>query len=154
MTSGLVSRLTGIPLQTLISWDRTGALTAIRSGPRKARRYDQDGVIAALFARHLSAMGFRGNRLAELLRLMQSADRKTLRSWVIYSYRSLPGLISHDAQPARDAARHVDVLRERKQLIDDPTDLWAVREGLREIASNLIEKRESIFPLAQLMEDD
>lgn len=147
LTSGEVSRLTHTPLQTLISWDRSGILTAAAEGTGRAKRlYDEKGLAAALFARSAANMAFKGDRLAELIRLMQRARQKELRGWAIYSYRQSPGLLAHDCGVfPQEVGRHVEWLREREMLVDGPTDLWTVREGLVEIAQNLISNRGAIF---------
>jgi len=159
LTSGEVSRLAGIPLQTLIRWDRSGVLKAKRPGRRSSsqapRRYDENALVAALFSRSVSRMGFTGNRLAEMVRLMQTADRKTLRRWVLYSYRNSPGLISHDfGEYPQEVGRHVEWLRERGVLIDGPTDLWTVRENLLGSARSLIEKRGEVSGVDGVREED
>jgi DNA-binding transcriptional MerR regulator len=137
LTSGEVSRRTGLPLQTLIRWDRSHVLTATgrRSSSTAPRRYDENGLVAALFGRWVSRMGFTGSLLARMVRLMQTADRKTLRRWFLYSYRGSPGLVSHDFQErSKEFERHIETLRKRGALIDEPTDLWTIREGLIETA--------------------
>ena len=147
LTSGEVSRLTQTPLQTQISWDLAGTLTAAAEGTGRAKRlYDEKGLVAALFARAASNMAFKGDRLAELIQLIQRAREKQLRSWAIYSYRQSPGLLAHDCGLfAKGVGRQVDWLRERDMLVVGPTDLWTVREGLVEFARGMISNRGSIL---------
>ena len=141
LTSGEVSRLTGVPLQTLIRWERSGVLTAKRltSADRSPRRYDEAGLVAALFAGRAARMGFSGDHLAELIGLIQAGDRKTLRQWLIYSYQTGPGLMAHDCQEKKIATRHVQFLKDEGRLVEnEPTDLWTVRQGLVAQARSLL----------------
>lgn len=145
MTTGELSRRAKIPQQTLISWDRSGMLKpksrpGLRAQPRAMRRYDQDGLIAAFFARALADMGFRGDRLKEATRLMQSGDRQRLERAALFTYRRGPGMMAHvftSDQGSEGDSRHVRWLRKEGRLVEGPTDLWTIREHLRPQASGL-----------------
>jgi DNA-binding transcriptional MerR regulator len=145
LTTGDLARLTGIPQQTLISWDRSGVLKARRPGRRASerapRRYDEDGLAAALFASNASQMGFRGEGLAQMVRLVQSGERAPLERAGIFTYRTFPGMMKHVFSPDLSAdadRRYVAYLREREALLDGPTSLWTLREEFSRQAQQLI----------------
>ena len=90
-----------------------------------------------------------------MVHLMQTANRKTLRRCALYSYRSSPGLISHDfSEDPQTVERHTKVLRERGALVEGPTDLWTVREGLVGFARGLIERRSELGGVDGLWGED
>jgi DNA-binding transcriptional MerR regulator len=145
ITTGQVSRVTGIPQQTLIAWDRDGVLKAARPGRRASKRsprnYDESALTAALFAGHASRMGFKGDALRQTIALVQRGERKPLEAAAIFTYRAGPGLMTHVFTPAvesDDEQRHLAFLRERNLLVDEPTRLWAIREHLLPRARSLI----------------
>ena len=71
MTTGDVARETGVPQQTLISWDRAGVLRATRPGRRSSKRkprlYDEKALAAAFFAKNATLMGFKGDELKQMI---------------------------------------------------------------------------------------
>jgi DNA-binding transcriptional MerR regulator len=145
LTTGDVARETGLPQQTLISWDRAGVLKAARPGRRSSSRaprvYDEDAVTAALFARSASQMGFRHDHFKEMLGRIQSGDREALEAGAIVTYRHGPGLMIHvfiSQIENADDQRWIDNLRENDLLIEGPTTLWTIREHLLPTAKNLI----------------
>jgi DNA-binding transcriptional MerR regulator len=145
LTTGELSRITGVPQQTLITWDGSGALKATRPGRRSSsrapRRYDEAALAAALFARSATGMGFKGETLAAMLRLVQSGDREPLERAGLFSYRTYPGMMTHMFSRdlgAEDDRRYVAYLREKGALVDEPTSLWTIREILFGMAQKLI----------------
>jgi DNA-binding transcriptional MerR regulator len=145
LTTGELSRITRIPQQTLITWDRSGVLKASRPGRRSSarapRRYDEAAVAAALFARSATQMGFKGDTLAQMLRLMQSGDRERLERAGLYTYRTYPGMMAHVFSADlgnEDDRRWVAHLRENGALVGEPTSLWTIREQLVGPARKLI----------------
>jgi DNA-binding transcriptional MerR regulator len=147
LTTGQLAALTSIPQQTLITWDRNGILKAtarpgVRSSPRAARRYDENGLTAALFARAISLMGFTGKReFAEMVQRVQSADEKALKKAALYTYRSFPGLMKHTFSSdltRADDRESIAFLRGRDGLVEEPTSLWTIREALHEYACLLM----------------
>lgn len=145
LTTGDLARLTGIPQQTLISWDRRGVLKASRPGRRSTsrapRRYDESGLAAALFAMAASRMGLRGEPMNQMLRLIQSGDRARLERAGVFTYRNSPGLMTHvfsDDLTADDHKRWIAHLRDQGALVDEPVVLWAIRERFLRHAEKLI----------------
>jgi DNA-binding transcriptional MerR regulator len=137
LTTGDVARLTGIPQQTLISWDRSGVLKASRPGRRSSsrapRRYDEAALEAALFAREAMQMGFRGEALGQMVRLFQRGERGPLERAGIFTYRTYPGMMKHIFSPDlahEDDRRWVEYLREHHSLVGEPTTLWSIHEHL------------------------
>ena len=134
LTTGEMARVSGIPQQTLISWDFAGVLKARgrpgrRSSPRARRRYDEHGVIAGLFAKSAMRMGFKGKQLKEMIGLVQSADRKALKAAALFTYRNRPGLMSHYFTPdveSEDIRRYLDWLRQHDALVEGPTSFWTI----------------------------
>jgi DNA-binding transcriptional MerR regulator len=160
-TTGDVARVTGIPQQTLIAWDRSGTLKAARSKRGRAsahgrRHYDENGLAAALLARWVSRMGFRGHDLRRMIALMQRGERGPLEAAAIFTYRNGPGLMTHifssEIQSADDQ-RHLDFLRKQGALIDGPTTLWTIREYLLPIARNMIRMGDKALIEGVMMED-
>jgi DNA-binding transcriptional MerR regulator len=159
LTTGDLARLAEIPQQTLISWDRSGVLRARarpgrRSTSRAPRRYDEDGLIAALFARDVSQMGFKGDRLKQMIQLVQSGDRKRLERAAVFSYRTGPGMMKHVfSQDAADEddRRWIDYLRQSGTLIDEPASLWTICEYLRPQARHLIRHPSPLRTAERLM---
>jgi len=150
-TSGGISRLTGIPQQTLISWDRAGVLKATarpgsRSSQRAPRRYDEDALVAALFAKRAVSMGFKGEQLKQMVRLMQTGSKRNLDRAALFTYRTGPGLMTHvfsaKSEDPQDA-RWIAWLRDRDALAGEPTSLWKIREHLRPIAQGLMARGEN-----------
>ncbi len=145
MTTGDIARETGIPQQTLITWDRSGVLKAARPGRRSSNRarrlYDEAALTAALFARSATRMGFKGEVLKEMIGLVQRGDRKVLEAAAIVTYRNGPGLMTHYFTPeleSEDVQRGIGQLRDRDALIDGPTSLWTIREHFLPQAESLI----------------
>jgi len=145
LTTGDVARETGLPQQTLISWDRAGVLKATRPGRRSSKRaprvYDETALTAALFARSATRMAFKGDMLKEMVGLVQGGDRKALEAAAIFTYRNGPGLMSHyftSELESEDVQRWVGHLRDHDALIDGPTRLWTIREYLLPQAESLI----------------
>jgi DNA-binding transcriptional MerR regulator len=145
LTTGDLARLTGIPQQTLISWDRSGVLRARRprrrSSSRAPRRYDEAGLAAALFASNASQMGFRGDSLGQIVRLVQSGDRTRLERAGIFTYRTFPGMMKHVFSPdlsTDDDRRYVAHLRDQGALLEGPTSLLTIREEFFRQAQTLI----------------
>lgn len=144
LTTGDLSRLTGIPQQTLISWDRSGVLKASRPGRRSSsrspRRYDETALEAALFAREAMQMGFRGDALGQMVRLFQNGERGPLERAGIFTYQTYPGLMKHVFSPDlghEDDRRWVAHLREQHSLVGEPTTLWSIHQQLAEPARKL-----------------
>jgi DNA-binding transcriptional MerR regulator len=145
MTTGNVARATGIPQQTLISWDRTGVLKADRPGHRASKRaprvYDEAALTAALFARSASLMGFKGDVLRQMIALVQEGDRESLETAGIFTNRNGPGLMTHyftaelESESAQGWLEH---LRSHGTLIEGPTSLWTIREHFLPQAKSLI----------------
>ena len=149
LTTGDVARKTGLPQQTLISWDRAGVLKAARPGRRSSKRaprvYDEAALTAALFARSATRMAFKGDVLKEMIRLVQGADRKALEPAAIFTYRTGPGLMTHYFTPeleSEEIQRWIGYLRDHDALIDGPTSLWTIHEYFRLQAENLIQHPE------------
>jgi DNA-binding transcriptional MerR regulator len=144
LTTGDVARMTGIPQQTLIAWDRDAVLKAARPGRRSSRRaprhYDEDALTAALFATSAVRMGFKGGPLRQMIALVQRGERAPLEAAAIFTYRNGPGLMTHNFTPdveSDDDQRWLKFLRERDALVDEPTSLWVIRESLLPKARNL-----------------
>lgn len=154
LTTGEMARVTGVPQQTLISWDRAGVLKASarpgkRSSPRAPRLYDENGLIAGLFARNASLMGFKGEYLKRMIALMQSGDRKRLGRAGLFSYRTYPGMMKHvfSADLAdKDDRRWIDWIRKTGALIDEPTSLWTIRQHLSPQARQLMREPSPLAP--------
>jgi DNA-binding transcriptional MerR regulator len=147
MTTGDVAREARIPQQTLISWDRAGVLKARRPGRRSSKRaprfYDEDALAAALFARHATEMGFKGEALKQMIGLVQRGDRKALEAAAIVTFRTGPGLMAHYFTPVLEAYKvqvedWIKFLRDSDRLIEEPTSLWTIREHFLQQARNLI----------------
>jgi DNA-binding transcriptional MerR regulator len=144
LTTGDLARLTGVPQQTLITWDRSGVLKASRPGRRSSsrapRRYDENGLAAALFAKAASRMGLRGDAMSQMLRVFQSGDRGRLERAGIFTYRNMPGLMTHvfSLDLTADDQRWVAFLRDQGRLVDEPVSLWTIREELFRQAQKLI----------------
>ena len=152
LTTGDLARLTKIPQQTLISWDRSGMLKAAsrpgrRSSSRAPRRYDENGLSAALFAKAAARMGLRGEPMNQMLRVFQSGDRGRLERAGVFTYRTMPGLMTHVFSPdlTADDRRWVAFLRDQGRLVDEPVSLWTVREELLRQAQKLIRMPETRF---------
>jgi DNA-binding transcriptional MerR regulator len=145
MTTGDVARKSGIPQQTLISWDRAGVLKATRPGRRSSKRaprlYDEEALAAALFARDAIMMGFKGAVLRQMIGLVQGGKRKALEAAAIVTFRTGPGLMVHYFTPELESdfvQGWIKHLRDRDILIEGPTSLWTIREYLLPQAENLI----------------
>ena len=157
MSTGDLTRLTGIPQQTLISWDRAGVLKARgrpgrRSSPRAPRRYDENGLIAGLFARSATRMGLKGKQLKEMIGLVQSADRKALKAAAVFTYRNGPGLMTHFFTPdveSEDIRRYLKWLRQHGALVEEPTSLWTIYQHLAPSARKLMRMGEDAVPLIE-----
>ena len=128
LTTGDVARVTGLPQQTLISWDRAGVLKAARRGRRSSKRapriYDEAALAAALFARGATRMSFKGDVLKEMIGLVQAGHRKALGAAAIVTYRNGPGLMTHYFTPeleSEDIQRWIGHLRDHDLLIEGPT---------------------------------
>lgn len=145
LTTGSVARITGVPQQTLIAWDRDGVLKAARPGrrasPRAPRRYDEEALAAALFAGQAMRMAFRGRLLRKMISVMQSGNKKTRASAGIFTYRTGPGMMAHNFSPdvhEPDAQRWIDHLRERGVLLGEPTTMQTLYEFFLPQARSLI----------------
>jgi DNA-binding transcriptional MerR regulator len=146
LSSGDVARETGIPQQTLISWDRAGVLKAARPGRRSSSRaprvYDEAAVTAALFATSAMRMGFKGDLLRRMIAMVQAGERETLEAAAIFTGRYGPGLMSHYFTPDLEDEgdqRWISTIRERGALVDGPTSLWTIREYFLPQARKLIQ---------------
>jgi len=149
MTTGDVARETGLPQQTLISWDRAGVLKAARPGRRSSKRaprlYDEEALAAALFARSATLMGFKGDTLKQMIGLVQGGERKALEAAAIFTYRTGPGMMKHIFTPdsgSADDRRWIDWLREHALLLEEPASLWTIREYFLPQAESLIRRGE------------
>lgn len=137
-TTGDLARITGVPQQTLISWDRSGVLRASsrpghRSDTRAPRRYDESALVAAQFAFSVSRMGFKGKEFKHMVALVQQGDRRALKRARIFSYTSgIPGLMTHVFSPdgSTDDRRWIDHLRAEGLLVGEPATLWEIRSKL------------------------
>ena len=149
MTTGDIARETGIPQQTLITWDRNGVLKAARPGRRSSNRaprvYDEAALTAALFARSATRMSFKGDVLKQMIVMVQGGERRALEAAAIFTYRNGPGLMSHYFTPeleSEDIQRWIAELRDRDVLVEGPTDLWTIHEYFRPQAESLIQHGE------------
>lgn len=149
MTTGDVARETGIPQQTLITWDRNGVLKAARprrrSSNRAPRVYDEAALTAALFARSATRMGFKGDVLKQMIAMVQAGRRSALEAAAVFTYRTGPGLMTHYFTPeleSEDIQRWIGYLRDHDALIDGPSSLWTIHEYFRTQAENLIQHPE------------
>ncbi len=157
LTTGDLSRLTRIPQQTLIAWDRSGLLKArirrgSRSSPRARRLYDQNGLIAGLFAKSATRMGLKGKQLREMIGLVQSGDRTALKAAVVFTYRNGPGLMTHFFTPdvkSEDIRRYLKWLRQHGALVEEPTSLWTIYQHLAPSARKLMRMGEDAVPLIE-----
>jgi len=151
LTTGDLARLTGVPQQTLITWDRSGVLKASRPGRRASsrapRRYDENGLAAALFAKAAARMGLRGDAMNQILRVFQSGERGRLERAGVFTYRTMPGLMTHVFSPdlTADDQRWVASLRNQGRLVDEPVSLWTIRAELLRQAQKLIRMPETRF---------
>jgi DNA-binding transcriptional MerR regulator len=156
LSTGDLARLTGIPQQTLITWDRSRVLKAKarpgrRTSSRAPRRYDEDGLTAALFAMNASQMGFKRDAFKVMIRLIQSGERKPLQRAAIFTYQTIPGMMEHiftpDAEEENDR-RWIDTLHDRGTLIGEPTSLWEIRGEFLKMARGLARlSKEGRLPL-------
>lgn len=160
LTTGGLAQLTGIPQQTLISWDRSGFLRAtarpgVRSSSRAPRRYDENALTAALFARNATLMGFKGDVLKRMIALIQRGERKALKAAALFTYRTGPGLMKHVFTPelaSEDDQRWLEDLRGHEALVDGPTSLWTIREHFMPQAKSLIRMGEGAL-VARLIKE-
>ncbi len=103
-------------------------------------------------------MAFKGDPLRQMIALIQRGERATLEAAAVFTYRTGPGLMSHNFTPeleSEDVQRWLAFLRERDMLLNEPTSLWAIREYLLPKARNLKRLGETGMraPLDALMED-
>ncbi len=143
MTTSEAARVAGIPQQTLIAWDRDGVLKAARprASQRGPRHYDEEALTAALFAGWASRMGFKGDQLRTMIALVQQGKRAPLEAAAIFTYQSIPGLMTHiftTDSDADDDRRWIEHLRDQELLIDGPASLWTIREHLKPMARALL----------------
>jgi transcriptional regulator with XRE-family HTH domain len=121
-----VAVILGISRQLLSKWKRDDLLTpSLKSkkddSGRELRGYAIQDVVAGIFAKTtMEDLGFRGDQLREMVRLMQNLDEEAQRHAYLITVRTRPGMMKHLFMPddRGDCADAAELLGLDREFID------------------------------------